>query len=347
MNRSVLDADWFGNITGFRECDYETTRARLSVEGDQLVSTATGRRHGMGHLALRTLQDFRESTKTPAVRMTRTTVNCIAGDVRELHSQPIFAGALFQVASQFNLLEMVSPDVTPEVGVTGYVRDRTQGPACAIAAGAATIYRNYLVPVQGLSGQTADRQIDALAPLGECLAGMLNRPLETLWTMRNGYALCTAEGLAAMGHLLRQFRETSDARLDLLRGKLAIGLHRDVEVTDLPASVGHKVSQAFCSALPVSYTRIAPSVWEPFARVVLEAAYEATLLAAVEQTKGGGAATVLLTRLGGGAFGNDDDWIDDAVERALRAVEFCGLDVRLVSHGSVHPSLRAIRQRWH
>jgi hypothetical protein len=37
------------------------------------------------------------------------------------------AGALFQVASQFNLLEMVSPDVTPEQRVTRYESDPTKG----------------------------------------------------------------------------------------------------------------------------------------------------------------------------------------------------------------------------
>jgi hypothetical protein len=65
--------------------------------------------------------------------------------------------ALFQVASQFNALEMVAPNITPEDGVTRYQHDRTQGPACAIAAGAATIYRNYFVPVAGGIGQTAAR----------------------------------------------------------------------------------------------------------------------------------------------------------------------------------------------
>lgn len=47
-----------------------------------------------------------------------------------LHGSPEFEGAWFQVASQFNALEMPSPSVTPEQGVTAYVHDRTQGPAC-------------------------------------------------------------------------------------------------------------------------------------------------------------------------------------------------------------------------
>ena len=52
---------------------------------------------------------------------------------------------------------MISPNLTPEDGVTCYQNDRTQGPACAIAAGAATIYRNYFVPLSEDFGQTSAR----------------------------------------------------------------------------------------------------------------------------------------------------------------------------------------------
>jgi hypothetical protein len=80
--------------------------------------------------------------------------------------------------------------------------------------------------------------------------------------------------------------------------------------------------------------------------LVLEASYEATLLSAVERSVAGGSNIVLLTRVGGGVFGNADAWIDDAIVRALGIVEHAGLDVRLVSFGSVHPSFRAIAQRF-
>jgi hypothetical protein len=36
-----------------------------------------------------------------------------------MHQFPENAGALIQVASQFNLLEMTGPEVTPENGVDG------------------------------------------------------------------------------------------------------------------------------------------------------------------------------------------------------------------------------------
>jgi len=200
----------------------------------------------------------------------------VTGDVRQMHHAPENVGALLQVASQFNLLEMVSPSVTPEDGVTRYQHDLTQGPACAIAAGAATIYRNYFVPVDGEEGQTAKRQLNGLAAVGDALSKDLNCDVNDLWQMRNGYADCKAGGLDAIAKRLKTLRPD---KIDDLRGKLCIGVHQDVEVTDGDGGDPRRlVSQAFCSALPVAYYRDRPSSqWEPFATFVLEAAYEATV----------------------------------------------------------------------
>lgn len=328
-----MPQDWFADLTGFREEDYGRTRSKLAVDGDELVSRVNGARYGVGELTMPTLAELRQRVDIPSGKP--TTVTNIVGDARALHSDPEFEGALFQVASQFNILEMTGPYITPEDGVTRYAYDPTQGPACAMAAGAATIYRNYFAPVGDGIGQTSDRQLDGLARVGEALSEQLGRPVSELWTMRNGYALCTTDGLAAITRLL------AEGDHDDLRSRLAIGLHRDVQVTDVRDG-RRLVSQAFCSALPVSYGAGEQRDWEAFARLVLEAAYEATLLAAVEQESD----IVLLTRLGGGAFGNDDVWIDDAIVRALGLVENAGLDIRLVSRGSVHPSFRAIADRF-
>ena len=140
-----------------------------------------------------------------------------------MHQSPEFSGALFQVASQFNLLEMASSSVTPEQGVTRYQHDQTQGPACAIAAGAATIYRNYFAPLHGGEGQTAERQLDCLGGIGAALADALVQPVEYLWTMKNGYALCSAEGLRMINAYLGGLDASA---IDALRGLLRIGNHQ-------------------------------------------------------------------------------------------------------------------------
>ncbi len=86
--------------------------------------------------------------------------------------------------------------------------------------------------------------------------------------------------------------------------------------------------------------------WRPFAELVLEAAYEATLWAAVLNAQRGASSIVLLTRLGGGAFGNDDTWINATMLRALTKVEDFDLDVRLVSFGPPPPSMLALENSF-
>ncbi len=117
---------------------------------------------------------------------------------------------------------------------------------------------------------------------------------------------------------------------------------RQLRITD---AEGRRVSQAYCSALPVSYG-LRGGEWEPFGRLVLQAAYEATLLAAVEQAAGGGSNKVLLTRLGGGAFGNEDAWINDAIERAVEIVGDAGLDISIVCYGHVDSAVKSIVDHW-
>src|ERR1700726_4554196 len=162
--------DWFEKLTGFREAGYAETRAKLKVEGRQLQSLVNGKSYGIGELELVSLQALRERVQSSGGVRGRLKASVVTGDVRQMHRLPENAGALFQVASQFNMLEMVSPAVTPEQGVTRYQHDHTQGPACAIATGAATIYRNYFALVNGRPGQTASRQFNGLADLGEALS---------------------------------------------------------------------------------------------------------------------------------------------------------------------------------
>ena len=329
---------WFEAVTGFRENDYETTRSLLRVEGDTLISTVNGRRMQIGHLETPSLGELRARVNALPKPNAPLRFNIEVGDVREMHHRPDFKGALFQVASQFNLLEMVGPSVVPEDGVSGYEYDPTQGPACAIAAGAATIYRNYFAPVEGQFGQTRTRQIDTLGGLGQQLAQGIGIARESLWTMRNGYALCTAEGLRAIDWHLAGVDPSSREQL---KDSLRIGLHTDLEVTDGSSGGTQRVSQAFCSALPIEYVGADLGPWERFANLILEAAYDATLNAAALNRSRGQSDIVLLTRLGGGAFGNDGRWIDAAIEHALLRHRESGLDARMVRYGST-PDLSSL-----
>lgn len=311
---------WFEDLMGFREESPQQVRENCYVENGVLFSKVNGRQYHIGDLEIPDLGELRRRTKNiPATGNIK--VDEIVGDVTRLHCHKENEGAIFQVASQFNLLEMVNPAVTPEMGVGEYQYDATQGPACAIACGAGTIYRNYFVPVGDQPGQSAENQIDCLDGVGKVLGKH--------WQMRNGYALPTLEGLQQLSDRLKNSTETE---LDSVREALRVGIHWSTEVT---VSESHQqVAQVYGSALPVSYSGLSSRLWEPFARVVLEASYEAMMLAAVINQQNTGNPKVFLTLLGGGAFGNDSDWIFSAIRRALKKVEKYNLEVKMVSYGS-------------
>ena len=189
---------WFERLTGIEEQSHEQVQAQLSIAGEWLVCP-NRRRYRMGRLEMPTLGELRQRVAALPVERGTLALREVVADVKTLHAESANAGALFQVASQFNLLEMVGPSVTPERGVGIYGQDPTQGPACAIAAGAGTIYRNYFVPLGDQRGQRADRQIDCLADLGEALGNADER----LWRMQNGYACPSEAGLRQIDGQLR------------------------------------------------------------------------------------------------------------------------------------------------
>jgi hypothetical protein len=328
--------DWFERLTRFREKDHAQVQQMLEIDGELMRSKVNGCAWRIGRFEMASLAELRQRAGTLGGKG-KPRPSIVQGDVRGMHSQPDYEGALFQVASQFNALEMVGPAITPEHGVARYEGDPTQGPACAMAAGAATIYRNYFVPVGGQQGQTAGSQVDGLSALGSRLSVVLGLPVTSLWDWRNGYALCRTEGVSAIGQYLGSIDPVTR---DNLRALLRIGLHLDVEVTDGTQSE-QVVSQAFCSALPVAYGQAPADICAPFARLVLEAAYEATLLQGVLNARRGRSDIVLLTLLGGGVFGNDLQWIFDAIRHALDKVSGEQLDVRIVSYRP--PSERLLR----
>lgn len=327
---------------------------------------------------------------------TKAWVQCshTVGESGDLHQR--FPGAFFQVASQFNMLEFISSQVTPEAGVTHYVRDRTQGPACALACMVGTAYRNYLLHPCFITpdtvlpsaevgelerGQQKANQANLLRDLTRYLMqerGVGNhfevpqRSFSYFYSVHNGY-FSPETHMNQFASRLKSISLsqgfTTEKMEDELLSRLRIGVTEDVTVTlplhsqstgDDTVSSVHEVSQSYNSALSMPSTRSDPS-WpdmEMLARIVLRGTYEATLLAGVLHTlrslkKQHLSSTVtkdgepnltsvtlppiFLTKVGGGVFNNDAEWIAAAIEEAVNRVASLGvpLDIRLVHYGAL------------
>lgn len=335
---------WFEQVFGVPEGLYADMQEQLRVDGDcLLVDSLPPRSFQLGILTTPSLGELRDQVRQLSLTLLSSadvsactaeglTLQNLVADAYDLHTWPEVCGAMIQVASQFNLLEMPNPLVSPEDGITAYQHDRTQGPACAMACAPATLFRNYLVPINGQKGQNSHHQINTLSELSMAIGipGIC---------MQNGYAMVPAPVVQTIGQHMQRLDESSR---DALRQTLRIGIQSHTQVTAQGASSGQMVSQAFCSALPIAYNSAPASDWMPFSTLVLEATYEATLLAAVLNWHQTGNRRVYLTMVGGGVFGNDRVWIIQAMRRALNVVHAFPLQVYVVSYMAIPADLAAL-----
>lgn len=322
---------WFKDLTGFQEESPENVKSKLIFENDYFISLANSKKFTFGKLQIPTLEELRNQNPQINNYNGKIRVSEIVADVKNLHNLPENENALFQVASQFNLLEMINPNITPEMGIDRYEFDRTQGPICAMSCGAETIYRNYFVEINGQIGQTEEHQIDCL----ELIGNELDNENLNLWKMKNGYALLSQNGLLTINKKIAQLNNNERERL---KGKLKVGIQWQTDVTIF--EVKQKVSQIYCSALPVGYSQIESFYWEYFARIILEALYEATLYAGMLNMEKNNSDLVYLTLVGGGVFGNEEYWILESMQKAIEKFKNVSLNIKIVSYGRSNLNLK-------
>lgn len=139
-----------------------------------------------------------------------------------------------------------------------------------------------------------------------------------------------------------------------MKAELRVGVHADCQVTssgwgkNLINDQALTCTQVFCSACSIAYSHNSDQLWAPFASLILEACYEATLWAAVlhalKHKDDPRARMVFLTAVGGGVFGNDLNWVANAINMAIARVEEAlvgGLDIRINSYGlPIEPVIR-------
>lgn len=322
---------WFEEAFGFAEQpSYTRNRARFALEdGGRTLVHPKGRTR-IGDFETPSVGELRARLPSEPGPTSLSFAN-ITADVRTLHMK--HPDAVFQAASQFNCLEMVGPGVSPDRGVTIYVDDPTQGPACALACPGALAYRNYLVNGTGQGGGPG-RQIDLLRDVAPIVG-------RGAWRMQNGYCLPSAPG--SMADVASRL-QADPALAEQATLATRVGVHWSTAVR----GGRHCVTQVFASALPIAYARGTPlRDWAPLASVCLEAAYDATLavgsiVAARQPT---GRATVYLTCMGGGAFGNPNEWIASALQRALLRHAHQPIDVKLVHYMGSPPRAFAKLER--
>jgi len=144
---------WFSKYFGFLETDdYQKNRQQFQFDESTLVLTSlpNSAQFYVGPFECPTIkalnQKYSELQQSlMAQNLGQLNYSEVKGDARKLHALKENHGSVFMVASQFNALEMVGPGVTPEKGITDYILDKTQGPACALACPAATVFRNYMI----------------------------------------------------------------------------------------------------------------------------------------------------------------------------------------------------------
>eukprot|EP00802_Teleaulax_amphioxeia_P005628 Tamp_05632.p1 GENE.Tamp_05632~~Tamp_05632.p1 ORF type:complete len:426 (-),score=55.65 Tamp_05632:419-1696(-) len=291
------------------------------------------------------------------------------GDVAELLTDEKFRHATFQVASQFNCLEFIDPNKTPEDGIGIYEYDKTQGPACSIACGPATVVRNYFLqdgqhPINNLQDTLAifpHKYVHVRGgytiPRTKTSLGDMRQYLDDQGIFRDA-STSDNKNQADMSTLLTSTSNSSHGGAKYLRrlmDSVRVGVHRDVEVTssrwgtvlfDQPKQV---VTQVFCSACALAYADGGTEYeWEPLARLALDSSYEAclwiTLLNACRQNSCSGSNTIVLTILGGGAFGNPIHWIADAIGRALYQLQLIEVELDVVINSFSQEVPRRLQQ---
>ncbi len=199
------------------------------------------------------------------------------------------------------------------------------------------MFRNYFANGIGQGGGAA--QIDTLRDVGALVGNDLSAAdvapdasPHRYWRMVNGYALpVDRESIPELCARIEEDR----ALAKNMHAALRVGVHWSTQVGASPAQ---RVAQVFCSALPVAYSRTPQRKWAPFARTVLTAAMDATLsVGAVLASQRRARVSVYLTCLGGGVFGNSQQWIADAIADALQRHAHEPLDVKLVHYRSAAP----------
>lgn len=224
-------------------------------------------------------------------------------NVMKLQRLPKNRGAMFQVASNFNGLENISPHSSanePDF-LSNYIDDPTQGPYASISAGYAAIERWKL---------NAENEINIL------------KQLKPWFPLHNGYV--------ALADQTRSLSEQEDSKLYWkLMGRVNVLWHENVQVTfdehfRLLNDPNQTIHQVLTASLNISQGENGEQNQlqdekRSFAHTLflLKAAY----LSAYHAAFACRATKLFLTLVGGGVFGVPHEWIYQVINLVHRAMK--------------------------
>ena len=277
---------WFEQLTGFPETSPTAVRKQLRLTGTTITSLVNQQSWICGSLELVSLSELRERT-SGYVKNSPLRVTEVVGDVQDLHANSENAGAVFQVASQFNLLEMVSPEVTPGQGVGIYGNDFTQGPAMTEAECVAALQAGW---------SAVDTQADVLVT-GEMGIG----------NTTSGAAICHALFGGSAQDWTGRGTGVDDAGLriktDVVSEGVALHTTDSPDGLDVLARLGGRELAAMAGAIAAARARRIPVVLDGFICCAAAACLHAVNTAVLDHTVAGhkseeGGHMALLNRLG-------------------------------------------------
>uniref|UniRef100_A0A6B2L742 Uncharacterized protein n=1 Tax=Arcella intermedia TaxID=1963864 RepID=A0A6B2L742_9EUKA len=341
--KPVNERDFFEEIWGFKESIKsvkEYLQIDTSSDKNHIISLINARTVQPGNFETRKINSFNEQDLVAKIKK-KGTLSIVIGngphttqydrvDIGALQAHPANRGATFQVASNFNCLEFVDERDSASVGITKYVFDQTQGPAACISAAPGVLYRNYFVP----------HYVD-----GKLYKGQLEQQINLL----NNFFIPVTNGYINFNgnELTEIYEPTWDDHFFTDYGDVKVGVQTNVEVTSgtkrdgliyMVEQSGQIINQVFTASINLGGTRAMfasrPKI-QKLAQMLLKAAYRGTILVAMENALKAppelvGRNKLFLTLIGGGAFGNDLEWIVGALYEQLELIKRSGLEITLV-----------------
>ena len=172
--------------------------------------------------------------------------------------------------------------------------------------------------------------------------------------VKNGYSFASRENLDDINRKLSSLDQSQ------LMEHINVGIHSDVGVifSDRYIDISNqelKVNQVYCSTLSIAYNggNIDINSWEPLASLILDSCYEATILAGIlnriKHQDSKRSKHIFLTFIGGGVFGNKDEWISRAIAKALILADRMNedIEINICHYSQVNQSIVRLIEKYY